>query len=114
MLGFLLRCRDPVRGLSPINLGDSRGTCLFVSPLRVLGRDFVVNLGGGSRPGLFFLDYLCPATILVSVDSSLTLGVLCFLWFLLVAVLLFLLTWGVWDGGPSGPTDLGMVIENEI
>ena len=34
-------------------------------------------------------------------------------WFLLVAVFSFLLIWGVWDGGPSGPTGLGMVIEDE-
>ena len=95
MLGFLLRCHDMVRSLGPFfDLGGSWGMCLFASTLCVLGRDFVVNLGGGSLPGLFFLDYLCPATLLASVDPSLTPDVLCFLWFILVAVLLFLLTWG--------------------
>ena len=85
-----------MRGLGPyFTLGILGGRdCL----LPLCGAGLCCHFGGRIALGVVFLGLLvCRATLLVSVDPSLTLGVLCFLWFILVAVLLFLLTWG-WIG----------------
>ena len=111
MLGFLLRCYDTVRGLGPFfDLGDSRGTCPFASTLCVLGRDFIVNVGGGSRPGCFswitcvsrkssglgwsFFDSLCSVLLVVHIGGCF--AILTDLGGDGMVALAALLTWGWW------------------